>query len=42
MGQQIKVNMARACYSDADIYIFDDPLSEVDMKVSNQIYYECI
>ena len=30
--------MARAIYTDADIYLFDDPISAVDAKVAKQIY----
>lgn len=30
--------MARALYRDADIYLLDDPLSAVDVKVSRHIF----
>lgn len=34
--------MARACYRDADIYLFDDPLSAVDTHVGADIFEKCI
>ena len=34
--------MARAVYSDADIVLLDDPLSAVDPKVAENIFFECI
>ena len=34
--------MARAVYSNADIYLFDDTLSLVDNRVANKIFKECI
>ena len=32
-GQKQRVNLARALYSDKDVYLLDDPLSAVDPKV---------
>lgn len=36
-GQKQRVSMARAVYSDSDIYIFDDPLSALDANVARQV-----
>ena len=41
-GQKARVAMARALYSDSDIYLFDDPLSAVDSKVARQMFYSTI
>jgi ABC-type multidrug transport system fused ATPase/permease subunit len=32
-GQKQRVSLARAAYSDADVYLMDDPLSAVDAHV---------
>ena len=32
-GQKARIGIARALYTEADIYIFDDPLSAVDSKL---------
>ena len=37
-GQKARVNLARALYQDADIYLMDDPLSAVDSRVSRYIF----
>ena len=34
--------MARAAYSDADVFIFDDPLSALDPEVAQQVFDGCI
>ncbi|RVW39449.1 ABC transporter C family member 1 [Vitis vinifera] len=36
-GQKQRVSMARAVYSNSDVYIFDDPLSALDAHVGRQI-----
>ena len=41
-GQRARLNLARAVYSDADIYLLDDLLSSVDAEVSNEIFQRCI
>ena len=41
-GQRVRVSLARALYSDADIYLLDDPLSAVDAKVGKYLFESCI
>ena len=41
-GQKARVSMARALYSDADIYLLDDPLSSVDALVGRHIFEKYI
>ncbi|KAL9978294.1 hypothetical protein ACROYT_G015793 [Oculina patagonica] len=41
-GQKARVGLARAVYSDADIYLLDDPLSAVDTKVGRNIFDACL
>ncbi|KAJ8684127.1 hypothetical protein QAD02_019919 [Eretmocerus hayati] len=41
-GQCARVNLARAVYREADIYLFDDPLSAVDTHVGKSLFKDCI
>ncbi|CAF1560439.1 unnamed protein product, partial [Rotaria sordida] len=41
-GQKARVNMARALYRNADIYLLDDPLSAVDVKVAKHLFQRSI
>ncbi|KAG0053496.1 hypothetical protein BGZ83_000977 [Gryganskiella cystojenkinii] len=41
-GQKQRISIARAVYANADIYIFDDPLSAVDAHVDQHIFTHAI
>ena len=41
-GQKVKLNIARAIYSDADIYLFDEPFSFLDIYVGKNIFEKVI
>uniref|UniRef100_A0A0K2UZH0 ATP-binding cassette sub-family C member 4 n=1 Tax=Lepeophtheirus salmonis TaxID=72036 RepID=A0A0K2UZH0_LEPSM len=41
-GQKARINLARSVYSEADVYLLDDPLSAVDSHVGRHLYEECI
>ncbi|XP_072391048.1 ATP-binding cassette sub-family C member 4-like isoform X2 [Diabrotica undecimpunctata] len=41
-GQKARINLARAVYRDADIYLLDDPLSAVDSEVGRRIFDDCV
>ena len=41
-GQRARVSLARALYSNADIYLLDDPLSAVDFQVGREILERCM
>ena len=41
-GQKARVSIARALYTDRDIYIFDDPISALDANVGMKVMKNCI
>lgn len=41
-GQKARINLARAVYSNPDVALLDDPLSAVDAKVCNTLFFKCI
>ncbi|OBA26632.1 P-loop containing nucleoside triphosphate hydrolase protein [Hanseniaspora valbyensis NRRL Y-1626] len=41
-GQKQRLALARTCYKDADIYLFDDVLSAVDAHVGKHIMENCL
>ena len=41
-GQKARTSLARALYSDADIFLLDDPLSAVDTKVAKILFHKAI
>lgn len=41
-GQRARINLARAVYRKADVYLFDDPLSAVDTRVGKHLFENCI
>ncbi|ETW05066.1 hypothetical protein H310_04101 [Aphanomyces invadans] len=41
-GQQARISLARACYTDADIFILDAPLAAMDAAVQRQVFSKCI
>ncbi|KAJ3061387.1 ABC transporter C member 13 [Podochytrium sp. JEL0797] len=40
-GQKTRISLARAVYSNADIFLLDDPLSSLDAKVSRTVFNDC-
>lgn len=41
-GQRQRISLARALYSDRDIYILDDPFSALDAHVANHVFRHAI
>ena len=41
-GQKQRISLARAMYSDSDVYLLDDPLSAVDAHVGKHIFTHVI
>ncbi|KAL3847030.1 hypothetical protein ACJMK2_017966 [Sinanodonta woodiana] len=41
-GQKQRVSLARAVYSNRDIYLLDDPLSAVDIHIGRHIFSQCV
>ncbi|CAF3792548.1 unnamed protein product [Rotaria sordida] len=41
-GQKARISLARALYTDADLYLLDDPLAAVDPNVAKKIFDQCI
>lgn len=41
-GQKARINLARAVYRNAHLYLFDDPLSAVDPQVARHLFKKCI
>ncbi|KYN37405.1 Multidrug resistance-associated protein 4 [Trachymyrmex septentrionalis] len=41
-GQRVRINLARAVYRQADVYLLDDLLSAVDTRVARHLYGKCI
>lgn len=42
VGQKARISLARAVYSNCDIYLMDDPLSCIDVRLQRHILEKCI
>ena len=40
-GQKQRIALARAAYSEADVVVFDDPLSAMDAHVGSEVFNNC-
>uniref|UniRef100_H3HBT5 Uncharacterized protein n=1 Tax=Phytophthora ramorum TaxID=164328 RepID=H3HBT5_PHYRM len=40
-GQRARINLARALYQQADLYLLDDPLSGLDMNTARKVVANC-
>ena len=41
-GQKARISLARSIYTEADIYLLDDPISALDPIVRHKIYDKCL
>ncbi|MQL77246.1 hypothetical protein Taro_009652 [Colocasia esculenta] len=41
-GQKQRIQLARAVYSDSDVYLLDDPFSAVDAQTGAHLFKECL
>ncbi|CAM6110822.1 unnamed protein product [Calypogeia fissa] len=41
-GQQQRIQLARAVYADADVYLLDDPFSAVDVHTASHLFKACV
>ena len=37
-GQKARISLARALYTESDVYLLDDPLSAVDIVVGKHLF----
>lgn len=40
-GQKARLSLARAVYSDKEIFLLDDPLAALDKEVGEKIFFDC-
>uniref|UniRef100_J3MF20 ABC transporter domain-containing protein n=1 Tax=Oryza brachyantha TaxID=4533 RepID=J3MF20_ORYBR len=41
-GQKQRIQLARAVYSDADVFLLDDPFNAVDAHTAAVLFYDCV